>query len=117
MLFIPRVAQHAPMDSLRPETGTQSGTDTERRTFILLPDVEREPDCSYGCRSPYLCGRCRESARSEALLWLHSLADDHFGYDMFRARSARQPTSPELQVLWRDPNGVVRIKDDSGHRR
>jgi hypothetical protein len=107
------------MDSLRPEAGTASGADTDRRAFILLPEVERDrnSDCPYGCRAPYLCSRCRESARSEALLWLHSLADDHFGYDIFMARSTAQPSSPDLRVLWRDPDGVVRIKDDSTPRR
>jgi hypothetical protein len=108
------------MDSLRPEAGTQSGTPTDRPTFILLPDLDRERDrdaeCPYNCRSPYLCSRCREGARSEALLWLHSLADDHFGYDMHNAMSAGQQ-SPDLRVLWRDPDGVVRLKDDSARRR
>jgi len=107
------------MDSLRPGAGTPSGTDTDHRAFVLLPDVERDrdSDCPYGCRSPYLCSRCRESARSEALLWLHALADDHFGYDMFMARSTTPQSPPDLQVLWRDPHGVVRIKDDPGSRR
>jgi hypothetical protein len=105
------------MDSLRPEAGSQSGTKTDRPTFILVPDtdIERDTECPYNCRSPYLCSRCREAARSEALLWLHGLADDHFGSDMFAAMAAGQPTT-DLHVLWRDPHGVVRVGDDGPRR-
>jgi hypothetical protein len=108
---IPRVGQDAPMDFVDHSGHPSSPRATTERRLVVVPEARRDPDCQFGCRSPYLCGRCREDARGEALRWLRALADDYFGYDILDAFGNPQG-SPELQVLWRDPFGIARLGDE-----